>query len=40
MHKFCYHIDNFKEELCTGCGRCIVSCPAGIDIRKVLEEVR
>lgn len=40
MHKFKYHVDNFNEELCTGCGRCIKYCPAGIDVRKVLEGVK
>ncbi|MFH1564131.1 MAG: 4Fe-4S dicluster domain-containing protein [Nitrospirota bacterium] len=40
MHKFKYHVDNFKESLCTGCGRCIKYCPAGVDLRKVLEEVK
>lgn len=40
MHKFNYHVDNFKEELCTGCGRCIKACPVSIDVRKVIEGVR
>ena len=40
MHKFNYHVDNFKEELCTGCGRCIKACPVSIDIRKVIEGVK
>jgi len=40
MHKFKYHVDNFKEELCTGCGRCIKYCPVGIDLREVLEGVK
>ena len=40
MHKFNYHVDNFKEELCTGCGRCIKACPVSIDIRKVIEEIK
>ncbi|MFH1965080.1 MAG: 4Fe-4S dicluster domain-containing protein [Acidobacteriota bacterium] len=28
---------NFQVFGCTGCGRCIEVCPAGIDIRKVVE---
>jgi len=40
MHKFNYHVDNFKEELCTGCGRCIKACPVSIDIRKVIEGIK
>ena len=40
MHKFNYHVDNFKEELCTGCGRCIKACPVSIDIRQVISELK
>jgi ferredoxin len=40
MHKFNYHVDNFKEELCTGCGRCIKACPVSIDVRKVIEGIK
>ncbi|OGF45004.1 MAG: hypothetical protein A2452_08565 [Candidatus Firestonebacteria bacterium RIFOXYC2_FULL_39_67] len=40
MHKFNYHVDNFKEELCTGCGRCIKACPVSIDLRKVIEGIK
>ncbi len=29
---------NFDIFGCTGCGRCIEVCPAGIDIRKVVDE--
>ena len=40
MHKFNYYPSNFHELLCVGCGRCIEHCPAGIDIRQVLETVK
>ncbi len=40
MHKFRYHVDNFNEYLCTGCGRCIKYCPVGMDIKRVLEGVK
>ena len=37
--KFCYMQDNFKTVGCTGCGRCIDACPAGIDFRKVIRNI-
>jgi len=37
MHKFSYWTCQFGTFGCVGCGRCIVWCPVGIDIR---EEVR
>ncbi|MHB9112810.1 MAG: 4Fe-4S dicluster domain-containing protein [Thermoleophilia bacterium] len=37
-HKFSYYPENQGEILCTGCGRCIRGCPAGLDIRDVLRE--
>ncbi|WP_243375004.1 4Fe-4S dicluster domain-containing protein [Geotalea sp. SG265] len=40
MHKFKYYQDKFGQTLCTGCGRCVRSCPVGIDIRAVLEEIQ
>lgn len=39
MHKFNYFVENYKEQACVGCGRCIIDCPVNIDIRKVLEEI-
>lgn len=39
MHKFKYYDDKFGQTLCTGCGRCIRSCPVGIDIASIVEEI-
>jgi ferredoxin len=39
MHKYSYFVDNYGETLCTGCGRCVVACPAGVDIREVIKSV-
>jgi sulfhydrogenase subunit beta (sulfur reductase) len=36
MHKFSYCEDNFGETFCVGCGRCVVSCPSGNDIREAI----
>jgi ferredoxin len=36
-HKFLYYPDKFGRLLCTGCGRCIDACPAGMDLIEVLE---
>ncbi|MFH1262924.1 MAG: 4Fe-4S dicluster domain-containing protein [Pseudomonadota bacterium] len=37
-HKFLYYPEKFGPLLCTGCGRCIDNCPAGMDLIKVLNE--
>lgn len=39
MHKYVYIRRNFGLTACTGCGRCIRSCPAGISIRSVVKSV-
>ena len=38
MHKLKYFPDKYgRGVMCVGCGRCIRSCPAGIDIRKIVS---
>jgi ferredoxin len=39
MHKFDYFVENFGEPACTGCGRCVRYCPAGLDIRLLVEQL-
>jgi succinate dehydrogenase/fumarate reductase-like Fe-S protein len=39
MHKYVYIPKNFGLTACTGCGRCIRSCPGGINIRKAVEDI-
>jgi len=39
MHKFRIYPERFGEVLCTGCGRCIRSCPAGMDLIAILSEI-
>ena len=38
-HKFRYYPEKFGEVLCTGCGRCIRLCPAGMDLLADLKEM-
>jgi len=38
-HKFLYVRKNFGTVACTGCGRCIRSCPAGMDINAVVDDI-
>lgn len=40
LHKYAYVPKNFGVIACTGCGRCIRSCPTGVSIRQVVEAVR
>lgn len=37
MDKFKYTVDDFRLVSCVGCGRCIIECPAAIDIRETVE---
>jgi ferredoxin len=38
-HKFSYLITNNDTLGCTGCGRCIRECPAGIDLRRIMAHL-
>ncbi|MCD8216880.1 MAG: 4Fe-4S dicluster domain-containing protein, partial [Clostridiales bacterium] len=40
MHKYVYIRDNFGLTACTGCGRCVRSCPGGVNIRRVVEDIQ
>ncbi len=39
-HKQRGFVAEYGRPSCVGCGRCIVSCPAGIDIVHVIEKIR
>lgn len=39
LHKFLYIKENFGLTACSGCGRCIRSCPAGLNIRLVAKNI-
>ena len=39
LHKYSYIPKNFGYVSCTGCGRCIRSCPAGVNIRSIVEGI-
>ena len=39
MHKFNYFVENYGVLGCVGCGRCIKNCPAGIDIREIIQHI-
>jgi NAD(P)H-flavin reductase/formate hydrogenlyase subunit 6/NADH:ubiquinone oxidoreductase subunit I len=38
-HKFRYYPEKFGQVLCTGCGRCLRMCPAGMDLLADLLEL-
>jgi len=39
LHKYLYINKNFGYVACTGCGRCIRNCPAGVNIKKIVESI-
>lgn len=40
LHKLQFFSTRYGQPLCTGCGRCMVLCPAGVDIVKVITEIK
>lgn len=38
-HKLLYMPEKFSAMGCTGCGRCVRSCPVNIDIREIIADV-
>lgn len=39
MHKYVYISQNTGYTACTGCGRCIRSCPVGMNIKSVVSDI-
>jgi ferredoxin len=39
-HKLLYYPTLFGDIKCTGCGRCVRSCPVNIDIREIIMDVQ
>lgn len=37
MHKFSYQVTQYGSTGCSGCGRCVESCPVNVDLRDVLS---
>lgn len=40
MHKLTYFKDRYGQNLCVGCGRCLMKCPVGMDITRIIDMVR
>lgn len=40
MHKLCYFEERYGNALCVGCGRCLIDCPASIDITAIIDCVQ
>lgn len=40
LHKLEFFKERYGTPLCTGCGRCIIVCPTGINIVKIIDAVK
>lgn len=40
LHKLEFFKERYGNPLCIGCGRCLIACPAGISIVKIMEELK
>ncbi|NLJ72348.1 MAG: 4Fe-4S binding protein, partial [Syntrophomonadaceae bacterium] len=32
--------ERYGPSLCTGCGRCVVVCPVGINITTIIQDIK
>lgn len=39
MHKLCFFEERYGSPLCVGCGRCLVDCPATMDVTAIIDRV-
>lgn len=39
MHKLCFFEERYGQPLCVGCGRCLIDCPATVDIVEIIKLV-
>lgn len=40
LHKLEFFYERYGTPLCTGCGRCIMACPNGVSIVKIINDIK